>query len=67
MECNACMSLSLFNMHKCREKCMESNCPVCHDYLFDSSQPIKVKGDVGCQCRSYTEDMRACHLVFDVL
>jgi zinc finger-like protein len=20
---------------------MESNCPVCHEYLFDSSQPIK--------------------------
>ncbi len=42
MNCNACMSLSLFSTHKCREKCIEGNCPVCHEALFDSSQPIKV-------------------------
>lgn len=41
MECNACMSLSLFNRHQCRQKCMEGNCPVCHEYLFDSAAPIK--------------------------
>ncbi|KAG2445115.1 hypothetical protein HYH02_008982 [Chlamydomonas schloesseri] len=41
MNCNACMSLSLFSSHKCREKCIEGNCPVCHESLFDSSQPIK--------------------------
>ncbi|KXZ51428.1 hypothetical protein GPECTOR_12g390 [Gonium pectorale] len=41
MNCNACMSLSLFSSHKCREKCIEGNCPVCHEALFDSSQPIK--------------------------
>ncbi|GMH35139.1 hypothetical protein BSKO_03007 [Bryopsis sp. KO-2023] len=41
MECNACMHMSLFNRHKCREKCIECNCPVCNENLFDSSQPIK--------------------------
>lgn len=41
MQCNSCMSLSLFNSHTCRERAMEGNCPVCHEYLFDSSTPIK--------------------------
>lgn len=41
MQCNACMSLALFNKHKCRERCMESNCPLCHENLFASSQPVK--------------------------
>ncbi|GBF95645.1 hypothetical protein Rsub_08627 [Raphidocelis subcapitata] len=41
MQCNACMSLSLFNQHTCRERAMEGNCPVCHEYLFDSHAPIK--------------------------
>lgn len=42
MNCNACMSLSLFNSHACREKALEGDCPVCSEYLFDSAQPIKV-------------------------
>eukprot|EP00879_Flechtneria_rotunda_P008507 GHRR01008912.1.p1 GENE.GHRR01008912.1~~GHRR01008912.1.p1 ORF type:complete len:1552 (+),score=616.00 GHRR01008912.1:172-4827(+) len=41
MQCNACMSLTLFNSHTCRERAMEGNCPVCHEYLFDSATPIK--------------------------
>lgn len=43
MECNACMHMSLFNQHTCREKSIESNCPICNEGLFDSCQPIKVK------------------------
>lgn len=42
MTCNSCMSLSLFKTHKCRERAMEANCPVCNEYLFDSADPIKV-------------------------
>lgn len=42
MSCNACMSLSLFKVHNCREKAMESNCPVCSEFLFDSADSIKV-------------------------
>ncbi|KAI5083489.1 hypothetical protein GOP47_0003232 [Adiantum capillus-veneris] len=40
MTCNACMSTSLTS-HKCREKGLESNCPICHDYLFTSHTPVK--------------------------
>ncbi|GFH08788.1 uncharacterized protein HaLaN_03812 [Haematococcus lacustris] len=35
------MSLSMFKKHVCRERAMESNCPVCSEYLFDSADPIK--------------------------
>ncbi|CAA2997772.1 zinc finger protein BRUTUS-like At1g74770 isoform X1 [Olea europaea var. sylvestris] len=40
MKCNACMSRSLF-VHVCREKCLEDNCPICHEYIFTSNSPVK--------------------------
>lgn len=40
MKCNACMSRSL-SIHPCREKCLEDNCPICHEMLFTSSSPVK--------------------------
>ncbi|XP_065876833.1 zinc finger protein BRUTUS-like At1g74770 [Euphorbia lathyris] len=40
MNCNACMSRSL-RVHTCREKCLEENCPICHEYIFTSSAPVK--------------------------
>lgn len=40
MTCNACMSMQL-TVHKCREKGMESDCPICHDFLFTSNTPVK--------------------------
>ncbi|XP_031407043.1 zinc finger protein BRUTUS-like At1g18910 [Punica granatum] len=40
MNCNACMSRSL-SSHICREKCFEDNCPICHEHIFTSSNPIK--------------------------
>lgn len=40
MTCNACMSTSLTS-HKCRERGLESNCPICHDFLFTSHTPVK--------------------------
>ncbi|EEF52103.1 zinc finger protein BRUTUS-like At1g18910 [Ricinus communis] len=40
MNCNACMSKSLL-VHVCREKCLEGNCPICHEYIFTSSNPVK--------------------------
>lgn len=40
MNCNACMSKSL-SVHPCREKCFEDNCPICHEFLFTSSSPVK--------------------------
>jgi hypothetical protein len=42
MRCNACMSLSIFKTHTCRQGAMEVNCPVCHEYVFDSADPVKV-------------------------
>ncbi|XP_016511441.2 zinc finger protein BRUTUS-like At1g74770 isoform X1 [Nicotiana tabacum] len=40
MNCNACMSKSL-SIHICREKCLEENCPICHEYIFTSTNPVK--------------------------
>ncbi|PHT47829.1 hypothetical protein CQW23_12037 [Capsicum baccatum] len=40
MNCNACMSKSL-SVHICREKCLEENCPICHEYIFTSTNPVK--------------------------
>lgn len=51
MKCNSCMHIGLFNRHKCRENCIECDCPVCHEKLFDSCQPIKVRTiDPFCIC-----------------
>ncbi|KAI8103324.1 hypothetical protein M9435_004663 [Picochlorum sp. BPE23] len=41
MSCNACMSLELFNKHKCTEAALSGTCPVCSDPLFESNTPIK--------------------------
>ncbi|KAF6159889.1 hypothetical protein GIB67_032973 [Kingdonia uniflora] len=40
MNCNACLSKSLV-IHVCREKCFESNCPICHEDIFTSILPVK--------------------------
>ncbi|KAI9117590.1 hypothetical protein K1719_011756 [Acacia pycnantha] len=40
MNCNACMSRSL-KVHICREKSLEDNCPICHEYIFTSCSPVK--------------------------
>lgn len=42
MKCNQCMSMKYQKEgHKCVERAMESNCPVCHQYLFTSTSPVK--------------------------
>ncbi|KAF8104240.1 hypothetical protein N665_0176s0050 [Sinapis alba] len=40
MKCNACMSRTLVK-HVCIEKCLEDNCPICHEYIFTSNSPVK--------------------------
>ncbi|CAH8391101.1 unnamed protein product [Eruca vesicaria subsp. sativa] len=40
MKCNACMSRTIVE-HICREKCLEDNCPICHEYIFTSNSPVK--------------------------
>ena len=41
MACNACMNLSLFKRHKCREQCMDGRCPVCFEDLFTSNHAVR--------------------------
>jgi len=39
MKCNACMSTSLQN-HRCVERSLESDCPICHHFMFTSTTPV---------------------------
>lgn len=40
MRCNFCLGKKLFE-HKCREKSLETNCPICCDFLFTSTEPLR--------------------------
>ncbi|CAN4124837.1 unnamed protein product [Withania somnifera] len=40
MTCNCCLGMKLVN-HKCREKGLETNCPICCDFLFTSSETVR--------------------------
>lgn len=40
MKCNCCLNTKLVE-HKCREKGLETNCPICCDFLFTSSATVK--------------------------
>ncbi|XP_037425114.1 zinc finger protein BRUTUS-like [Triticum dicoccoides] len=40
MKCNCCLGLKL-KEHKCREKMLEMNCPICCDFLFTSSAAVR--------------------------
>ncbi|XP_076932624.1 zinc finger protein BRUTUS-like At1g18910, partial [Bidens hawaiensis] len=35
-----CMTMSI-SEHTCRERCLEDNCPICHEYLWTSKTPVK--------------------------
>ena len=38
--CNACLSIAMQENHRCIERNLESNCPICDYYLFTSTQPV---------------------------
>ncbi|XP_076941700.1 zinc finger protein BRUTUS-like isoform X1 [Bidens hawaiensis] len=40
MTCNYCLAIKLAD-HKCREKGLETNCPICCDFLFTSSAAVR--------------------------
>ena len=40
MKCNCCLGMKLTE-HKCREKGLETNCPICCDFLFTSSVAVR--------------------------
>ncbi len=42
MKCNQCMGMKYQKTgHVCVENAMESDCPVCYEYLFTSTSPVK--------------------------
>lgn len=47
MTCNYCLGTMLAD-HKCREKGLEINCPICCDFLFTSSATVR-----GLPCGHY--------------
>ncbi|XP_052179644.1 zinc finger protein BRUTUS [Diospyros lotus] len=47
MKCNCCLALKLVN-HKCLEKSLETNCPICCEFLFTSSATVR-----GLPCGHY--------------
>ncbi|CAI9785395.1 unnamed protein product [Fraxinus pennsylvanica] len=40
MTCNCCLGMKVVE-HKCREKGLETNCPICCDFLFTSSTAVR--------------------------
>jgi len=40
MRCNACVSLS-DSYHTCIPQSLQGNCPICHDSMFESTEPLR--------------------------
>lgn len=40
MKCNCCLAMKLAD-HHCREKGLETNCPICCDFLFTSNESVR--------------------------
>lgn len=40
MTCNCCLGIQLLD-HKCREKGLETNCPICCEFMFTSSETVR--------------------------
>jgi RING finger/CHY zinc finger protein 1 len=40
--CGCCISTSIRGRHRCVERSLHSNCPVCQLFLFDSIRPVTV-------------------------
>ncbi|PKA45851.1 RING finger and CHY zinc finger domain-containing protein 1 [Apostasia shenzhenica] len=41
-QCGCCYGIALKESHRCVEKAMHHNCPICFEYLFDSTKDISV-------------------------
>lgn len=39
-KCNTCINAALKDSHKCVENTMKSNCPICMEYMFSSTDPV---------------------------
>ncbi|KAI9275668.1 zinc-ribbon-domain-containing protein [Phascolomyces articulosus] len=38
--CNVCMTISMKNNHRCIERSLESDCPICGEYMFTSRTTV---------------------------
>ncbi|KAJ0609055.1 putative transcription factor C2H2 family [Helianthus annuus] len=38
--CGCCLSVELRGFHVCSENAIKNDCPICHEYLFDSVKPM---------------------------
>ncbi len=41
MRCNACVSISTSEKHKCIPQRLQGNCPICHETMFESTEPLR--------------------------
>ena len=39
MRCNACVSLK--DEHHCIPQRLQGNCPICHESMFESTEPLR--------------------------
>ena len=39
MRCNACVAIG--EEHKCIQQRLQGNCPICHDPMFESTEPLR--------------------------
>lgn len=39
-KCNVCMAMSLNGRHKCIERNLECDCPICGEYMFTSTTTV---------------------------
>lgn len=40
--CNVCMEHVMYNMHNCKKNVLDSDCPICKEYLNNSASPVMV-------------------------
>lgn len=40
LKCNACITVEHYPSHKCIERSLECDCPICGEYLFASTAPV---------------------------
>ena len=41
MRCNACIAISEYERHICIQQRLQGNCPICHETLFESTEPLR--------------------------
>ena len=41
-KCNACLSIKMKDNHKCIDETLKINCPICLEYLMDSTEPSNI-------------------------